>query len=49
VEQIKLETILDPARQALSNTASAMAWLEGWSMRMEEAVEEALRPQVTSS
>jgi predicted ATPase len=43
-EQIKLETILDPARQALSNTASAMAWLEGWSMLMEKAVEEALRP-----
>jgi predicted ATPase len=49
VEQIKLETILDPARQALSNTASAMAWLEGWSMPMEKAVEEALRPQTPCS
>src|ERR1700730_8277000 len=29
-EQAKLESILDPARQALANTASAMAWLEGW-------------------
>jgi predicted ATPase/predicted Ser/Thr protein kinase len=49
VEQIKLESILDPARQALSNTASTMAWLEGWSMPMEKAVEEALRPQAPSS
>jgi tetratricopeptide (TPR) repeat protein len=49
VEQIKLETILDPARQALSNTASAMAWLEGWSMPMEKAVEEALKPHTPSS
>jgi predicted ATPase/serine/threonine protein kinase len=48
VEQIKLETILDPARQALSNTASAMAWLEGWSMPVDKAVEEALRPQTPS-
>jgi len=48
-EQSKLGSILDPARQALSNTASAMAWLEGWSMPMEKAVEEALRPQTPSS
>jgi predicted ATPase/serine/threonine protein kinase len=48
VEQIKLETILDPARQALSNTASAIAWLEGWSMPVDKAVEEALRAQTPS-
>jgi predicted ATPase len=49
VEQSKLESILDPARQALSNTAGAMAWLEGWSMPVGKAVEEALRPDKTSS
>jgi tetratricopeptide (TPR) repeat protein len=49
VEQSKLESILDPARQALSNTAGAMAWLEGWSMPVDRAVEEALRPDKTSS
>ncbi len=48
-EQAKLESILDPARQALANTASAMAWLEGWAMPAEKAVEEALRPETTSS
>jgi tetratricopeptide (TPR) repeat protein len=48
-EQSKLEAFLDPARQGLSNTASAMAWLEGWSMPIEKAVEEALGPETTSS
>ncbi len=38
-EQAKLEAILDPARQALTNTASATAWLEGWAMPMEQAIE----------
>jgi predicted ATPase/predicted Ser/Thr protein kinase len=41
-EQAKLEALLDPAREALTNTASAMAWLEGWSMPLEEAIAEAL-------
>jgi predicted ATPase len=44
VEQVKLEAILDPARQALTNTASAMAWLEGWAMPVEKAIEEAYAP-----
>jgi predicted ATPase/predicted Ser/Thr protein kinase len=49
VEQSKLESILDPARQALSNTAGAMAWLEGWSMPVDKAVDEALRADKTST
>ena len=47
-EQSKLEAILDPARQALTNTASAMAWLEGWSMPFEKAVEDVLSPGAAS-
>jgi predicted ATPase len=43
-EQAKLEAILSPARRALSNTASATAWLDGWSAPIEKAIEEALLP-----
>jgi predicted ATPase len=48
-EQIKLEATLDPARQALTNTKSAMVWLEGWAMPFEKAVQDALSPGVASS
>ena len=41
-EQAKLEAILDPARRALDNAASATAWLEGWDMPLEKAVDEVL-------
>ena len=41
-EQAKLETTLDLARQVLTNTAGATAWLEGWAMPVEKAVEEVL-------
>jgi tetratricopeptide (TPR) repeat protein len=44
-EQAKLEAILNPARQASTNSASATAWMEGWAMPLEEAIEEALTPQ----
>jgi predicted ATPase len=39
-EQTKLEAILQPARQALTHTAGATAWLEGWAMPIEKAIEE---------
>ena len=39
-EQAKLEAILQPAREALNNTAGATAWLEGWNMPVEKAIEE---------
>jgi len=47
-EQAKLEAILEPARQALSNTASATAWLEGWDMPLDHAIEEVLAPEAAS-
>lgn len=47
-EQAKLEAILEPARQALSNTASATAWLEGWDMPLDRAIEEVLAPEAPS-
>ncbi len=43
-EQIKLEKGLEPARQALTNAAGATAWLEGWVLPVEKAVEESLTP-----
>jgi len=46
-EQVKLETILEPARQALANTATA--WLEGWDMPLERAIEEVLAPEDASN
>jgi len=48
-EQAKLEASLDPARQELTNTAGATAWLEGWAMPVEKAVEEVLMPEAASS
>jgi len=42
-EQRKLEMFLEPARRALTNTAGGTAWLEGWVMPVEKAVEETLK------
>jgi predicted ATPase len=47
-EQAKLESILEPARQALANTASATAWLSGWDMPLENAIAEVLMPEAAS-
>jgi predicted ATPase len=44
-EQSKLEASLDSARRALSNSAGTTAWLEGWAMGIEKAVEEVLAPR----
>jgi predicted ATPase len=41
-EHAKLEAILDPARQALIDTGGATAWLEGWDMPSEKAIDEVL-------
>ncbi len=43
-EQLKLENTLEPARQAISTTTGRTAWLEGWVMPMERAMEDVLRP-----
>jgi predicted ATPase/serine/threonine protein kinase/class 3 adenylate cyclase len=48
-EHAKLEAILDPARQASANAAGATAWLEGWEMPVEKAIEEALLPETAAS
>jgi hypothetical protein len=48
-EQVKLEAALDPARRALSNEAGTTAWLEGWSMPVEKAVDEVLMTEAASS
>lgn len=42
-EQTRLEKGLEPARRALADEASTAAWMEGWAMPVEEAVQEALR------
>jgi len=47
-EQAKLEAMLEPARQALANTASATAWLGGWDMPLDKVIEEVLTPEAAS-
>jgi predicted ATPase/serine/threonine protein kinase len=47
-EQEKLEAALDRARETLTHTAGATAWLEGWAMPVEKAVEEVLMLEAAS-
>jgi len=47
-EQAKLESALDPARQVLINAAGATAWLVGWDLPVEKAIEEALMSEAAS-
>jgi predicted ATPase len=44
-DQAKLETSLHAARQALTNKVGATAWLEGWALPAESAIEEVLMPE----
>ena len=44
VERARLDENLETARQAVSNTASAAAWVEGWAMPAEKAIAYALSP-----
>jgi predicted ATPase len=48
VEQAKLEDALESARRALTNTAGVAAWLEGWALTVERAIEEVLVPEAAS-
>jgi predicted ATPase/serine/threonine protein kinase len=48
-EQAKLQAILSPARQILSNPEGATAWLEGWDMPVEKVIEDVLMPEARSS
>ena len=48
-EQAKLEMILGPARHALANTSGATAWLEGWAMPVETAIDDVLKTDAESA
>jgi hypothetical protein len=41
-EQPKLKKALEFARRTLGNAAGLTAWMEGWAMPVEQAVQEAL-------
>jgi hypothetical protein len=41
-ERARLDQNLEAARQAMSNTAGAAAWMEGWAMPAEKAIAYAL-------
>src|ERR1022692_4889347 len=41
-EQQKLEKVLEFARRTLGNDAGLAAWMEGWGMPLEQAIQEAL-------
>ncbi len=41
-EQVRLEKLLAPARETLTNAACSAAWMEGWAMPLEAAVAEAV-------
>ena len=47
-EQAKLETSLHAARQTLTNKGGAAAWLEGWALPAERAIEDVLMPEDSS-
>jgi predicted ATPase len=47
-EQAKVEASLEPPRQILTHTAGVTAWLEGWALPVEKAIEEVLMPEVPS-
>jgi hypothetical protein len=41
-EQVRLEKALEFARRTLGSAASLTAWMEGWAMPVDQAVQEAL-------
>jgi hypothetical protein len=43
-EQVKLEKSLDTARREVTTAIGRTAWLEGWVMPVEKAIEEVLKP-----
>jgi len=47
-EQAKLEASLQGARQALADSVATKAWLEGWALPVEKAIEEVLIPETSS-
>jgi tetratricopeptide (TPR) repeat protein len=49
MEQTKLKTFLDHARQAVSDAAGTTAWLEGWALPVDEAIREVLTRESASA
>jgi predicted ATPase len=47
-EQAKLEASLKAAREALTDSVGTKAWLEGWALPVEKAIEEVLMPETSS-
>jgi predicted ATPase len=47
-EQPRLERALEFARRTLGNAAGLTAWMEGWAMPVEQAIEEALNGDAES-
>ena len=47
-EELKLEANLDLVRRELSNTAGTAAWLEGWTMPVEKAIEDVLMSEAAA-
>jgi hypothetical protein len=47
-EQAKLEAALKPARQLLTNTQAAKAWLEGSALTVDKAIDQVLIPEPSS-
>jgi predicted ATPase len=48
-DQAQLEASLEMARKALTDTAGATAWMEGWSMPLEKVIQEVLMPEAAAS
>ena len=47
-EQAKLEASLQAARETLTDPIGNNAWLEGWALPVEKAIEEVLMPETSS-
>jgi predicted ATPase len=47
-EQAKLEATLEQPRQTLTNAVGVTAWLEGWALPVEKAIQEVLTPLAAS-
>jgi predicted ATPase len=47
-EQAKLQASLQPAREALTDTVGTQAWLAGWALPVEKAIDEVLMPETSS-
>lgn len=49
MEQSKLKACLDRARQAIADTAGTTAWMEGWALPVDKAIEEVLTQESESA